>query len=58
MDNFPGCTEEQYTMMAIGEYNSYGTTVSCTEYNSDYTTHVLEAYHEYSVASGWPERTY
>lgn len=58
MENFAGCTEEQYTMMAIGEYNSYATTLSCTEFNSGYTDAVLEAYHQYSDASGWPERVY
>jgi soluble lytic murein transglycosylase-like protein len=58
MDSFEGCTEEQYTLMAIGEYNSYGTTQSCTEINSEYVAHVLEAYDEYSAASGWPARDY
>ena len=32
---FPGCTEDQYTMMAIGNFNSYGSTKSCTVYNFD-----------------------
>ena len=27
---FSGCTVDQYTMMAIGDYNSYGSTKSCT----------------------------
>jgi hypothetical protein len=58
MEGFPGCTEEQYTLMAIGEYNSYGTTQSCTEINAEYVAAVLEAYHLYSAASGWPERAY
>ena len=58
MENFEGCTEEQYTMMALGEYNSYGTTQSCTEINTEYAAAVLEAYHLYSAAAGWPERAY
>jgi len=58
MNSFPGCTEEQYTLMAIGEYNRYGTTQSCTEYNSEYVEHVLEAYRLYSEAAGWPARDY
>lgn len=58
MESFPGCTEEQYTLMAIGEYNSYSTTQSCTEINADYVEAVLEAYHLYAAAAGWPERAY
>jgi hypothetical protein len=58
MQEFPGCTEEQYTMMAIGNFNSYGSTQSCAEYNFDYDSAVLEAYNEYSVAAGWPARAY
>jgi hypothetical protein len=57
-EQFAGCTEEQYTMMALGEYNSYGTTRSCTEINSEYAAAVLEAYHLYAEAAGWPEREY
>ena len=57
-ENFEGCTEEQYTLMAIGEYNSYGTTQSCTEINTEYVEHVLEAYYEYSEAAGWPASNY
>lgn len=55
---FPGCTEDQYTMMAIGSFNSYGSTKSCTEYNFDYDNAVLEAYAEYAAASGWPAHSY
>jgi hypothetical protein len=58
MEQFAGCTEEQYTMMAIGEYNSYGTTQSCTEINFEYAEAVLAAYQLYSEASGWSERDY
>ncbi len=57
-ESFPGCTEDQYTLMAIGEYNSYGTTQSCTELNTGYVEAVLEAYTLYSEAAGWPARDY
>jgi len=56
--NFPGCTREQYTLMSIGEFNSYGSTKSCTAYNSDYTTAVLSAYHTFATAAGYTELTY
>jgi len=57
-EDFPGCTEDQYTMMAIGEYNNYQSTQSCTVYNSDYDRAVLQAYDEYSAAAGWPAHPY
>ena len=55
---FSGCTEDQYTMMAIGDFNSYGSTKSCTDYNTTYDNAVLDAYKQYSTASGWPARAY
>jgi hypothetical protein len=55
---FPGCTEDQYTMMAIGNFNSYGSTKSCTVYNAAYDNSVLDAYRTYSTASGWPAHLY
>jgi hypothetical protein len=55
---FPGCTEEQYTLMAVGNYNSYGSTLSCTEYNTDYDNLVLDAYRMYAAAAGYPSRNY
>jgi hypothetical protein len=55
---FPGCTEDQYTMMAIGNFNSYGSTKSCTDYNVNYDNAVLDAYKQYSAASGWPAHPY
>lgn len=55
---FPGCTEDQYTLMAIGDFNSYGSTKSCTVYNTTYDTAVLDAYKKYSAASGWPAHPY
>jgi hypothetical protein len=58
MESFSGCTEDQYTMMAVGEYHSYQSTQSCTEHNFDYDSAVLEAYDEYSAAAGWPAHSY
>lgn len=58
MTEFSGCTEEQYTLMAIGNYNNYGSTQSCTTYNINYDNLVLAQYHVYSAASGWHEHAY
>jgi hypothetical protein len=55
---FPGCTEDQYTLMAIGNFNSYGSTKSCTDYNMTYDSAVLDAYNQYAAASGWPAHAY
>lgn len=55
---FPGCTEDQYTMMAIGNFNSYGSTKSCTDYNTTYDNAVIDAYKQYSAASGWAAHSY
>lgn len=55
---FPGCTQEQYTLMAIGNYNSYGSTKSCTLYNTAYDDEVLKDYKKYSSLAGWPVRAY
>ncbi len=55
---FAGCTEDQYTLMAIGNFNSYGSTMSCTVYNTTYDDAVISAYKMYSSASGWPAHAY
>jgi hypothetical protein len=55
---FSGCTEDQYTMMAVGNFNNYGSTQSCTVYNTTYDNAVLDAYKQYSAASGWPAHAY
>ncbi len=55
---FPGCTEDQYTMMAVGNFNNYGSTKSCTVYNTMYDNAVLAAYTSYSTAAGWPAHAY
>jgi hypothetical protein len=55
---FPGCTEDQYTMMAVGNYNSYGSTTSCTSYNSAYDEGVITAYEQYAKAASYPAHDY
>jgi hypothetical protein len=55
---FAGCTEDQYTLMAIGDYNSYGSTKSCTQYNTAYDDLVLAAYRQYASAAGYPAHAY
>ncbi len=55
---FAGCTEQQYTLMAVGDYNSYGSTKSCTEFNTDYDNPMLDAYKMYSVAANYPQQSY
>jgi hypothetical protein len=55
---FPGCTEDQYTMMAVGNFNSYGSTKSCTQYNFMYDSSVLDAYKSYSTAANWTAHPY
>jgi len=55
---FPGCTEQQYTMMAVGDYNEYGSTKSCTEYNDAYDDGVVAAYMMYATAAGYPAQSY
>ena len=45
--------------MALGNYNSYGGTKSCTVYNTDYDNNlVLPQYQKYRTASGWSSRAY
>jgi hypothetical protein len=55
---FPACTEDQYTLMAIGNYNSYGSTKSCTVFNTAYDDEVLKTYRTYAQEAGWPARPY
>ncbi|HEX6282864.1 MAG TPA: transglycosylase SLT domain-containing protein, partial [Nitrososphaera sp.] len=46
--NFPGCSNEQYTLMALGAYNSgEGAIDGCGEWNDradEYITHLTERY--------------
>lgn len=55
---FPGCTTDQYTMMALGNYASYGSTKSCTEVNRGYLDLVLTAYRQYAAAAGYVPHSY
>ena len=55
---FPGCTTDQYTMMALGNYASYGSTKSCTEVNRAYLDPLLEAYRMYAAAAGYTPHAY
>lgn len=55
---YSDCTEEQYTLMAVGDYNSYGSTKSCTQYNTTYDEPMLDAYKMYSTAAGYPQHPY
>jgi hypothetical protein len=55
---FPGCTVDQYTLMAVGNYNNYGSTKSCTQYNMAYDNAVLMAYQQYAAAAGYPAHGY
>jgi hypothetical protein len=55
---FPGCTVDQYTLMAVGNYNSYGSTKSCTVYNTAYDDPLVVAYKQYAAAAGYPGHSY
>jgi hypothetical protein len=55
---FPGCTEDQYPLMAIGNFKDYGSTKSCTVYDTTYDNSVLAAYQQYCTVSGWPAHAY
>ncbi|MBI3200917.1 MAG: hypothetical protein HYZ29_05170 [Myxococcales bacterium] len=55
---FPGCTEDQYTLMALGNLASHGSTKGCTEYKQDYIDYIMPAYQEYSAAAGYPPHAY
>jgi hypothetical protein len=55
---FPGCTEDQYTLMALGNLSSHGSTTGCTEYNQDYIDYIMPAYQEYCAAAGYTPHAY
>jgi hypothetical protein len=55
---FPGCTTDQYTMMALGNYGNHGSTKGCTEYNKSYLDVVIEAYKQYASAAGYQAHPY
>jgi hypothetical protein len=45
-------------MMAIGDYNSYGSTKSCTVYNTAYDDPLVVAYKQYATAAGYAAQAY
>lgn len=55
---FPGCTEDQYTLMALGNLASHGSTTGCDAYNRDYIDYILPAYFEYAEAAGYTAHAY
>jgi len=55
---FPGCTEDQYTLMALGNLANHGSTTGCTEYNHDYIDYILPGYYDYCAASGFAPHAY
>ena len=44
--------------MAVGNYNSYGSTKSCTVYNTAYDDPMLTAYMMYATAAGYAAQSY
>ena len=55
---FAGCTVDQYTLMAIGDYGSYGSTKSCTEINHSYIDGLLMTYRQYATAANYTAHPY
>jgi hypothetical protein len=55
---YPGCTEDQYTLMALSNYASHGSAKGCTQYNQAYLDYVLPPYYEYATAAGYAPHTY
>jgi hypothetical protein len=47
--------------MAVGNYNSYGSTTSCTAYNTAYdgpSSELMTAYKQYATAAGYTPHNY
>ena len=55
---YPGCTEDQYTLMALGNLASHGSTTGCDQINRDYIDYILPAYFEYCSAAGYAPHAY
>ena len=56
---FPGCTEDQYTMMAVGNFNSYGSTQELhASTTSPTTARCSTPTRRYAAAAGWPAHPY
>ena len=55
---FPGCTEDQYTLMALGNLASHGSTTGCDAYNTDYIDYIMPGYQQYCEAAGYTPHPY
>jgi len=55
---FPGCMDDQYTLMALGNLASHGSTTGCDQYNQEYIDYILPAYFEYCEVAGYPAHDY
>lgn len=55
---FPGCTEDEYTLMALSNYANHGSAQGCAMINHDYVDRVLTDYRIYAEAAGYPPRPY
>ena len=55
---FPGCTEDQYTLGALGNLSSHGSTTGCDQYNTDYINYILPQYYLYCTAANYPPHNY
>ncbi|HTL38048.1 MAG TPA: transglycosylase SLT domain-containing protein [Kofleriaceae bacterium] len=55
---YPGCTEDQYTLMALSNYASHGSAKGCTTVNTSYLDYMLPAYFQYATAAGYPAHDY
>jgi hypothetical protein len=50
--------ESRFADMSVGNYNSYGSTTSCTAYNMDYDHSVLAPYQQYAAAADYAAHDY
>lgn len=55
---YPGCTPDQYTLMALSNYASHGSAKGCTTINRTYVDPVLDAYRMYAAAAGYTPHNY
>jgi len=55
---YPGCSEDQYTLMALSNYASHGSAQGCTQVNRAYLDYMLPAYYEYATAAGYTPHDY
>lgn len=55
---YPGCTEDQYTMMAMSNYANHGSAMGCTQINRSYIDGLLVTYREYAMAAGYTPHPY